>query len=403
MPEYQQTAALWARGVLQQEFGVEPRHMEFWMERGASHSHAGAVGFTPPPGVTIHTIPPEKSLGGMMLAGELDAALHYIVDDNLVDRSTADLWNHPDIGPLFPDPVAEGIRYYRKTGIFPINHGMVIKREIAEKHPWAVLNLLKAFDRANDIANRERAGARGVSRRHRPAAARGGGGVAHAARAARHPREPHDAGDRGALFARAGTDAARRQARGSVRAKRDGAMTEGGPMKQSLRRNCGRPDTGGRLCVMQAASHAQYPMKPIRHGRGHRTRRRARRRRPRHAGAALRALGQPIMVENRPGANGNIAGEIVARSAPDGYTLLFGHDSGMAINPHIYSKMAYDPLTDLDAGRHHGHLPAHPFGAPFAAGRATSRSSSPLRARPGRRFSTPRPATAASITFRPKC
>ena len=156
VPEYQQTAALWARGILQQEFGVEPRHMEFWMERGASHSHAGAVGFTPPPGVTVHTIPPEKSLGGMMLVGELDAALHYIVDSNLVDRSTANLWRHPDIGPLFPDPIAEGIRYYRKTGIFPINHGMVIKREIAEKHPWAVLNLLTAFNRANEIANRER-------------------------------------------------------------------------------------------------------------------------------------------------------------------------------------------------------------------------------------------------------
>jgi 4,5-dihydroxyphthalate decarboxylase len=156
VPEYQQTAALWARGVLQHEFGVEPRHMEFWMERGASHSHAGAVGFTPPPGVTIHTIPPEKTLGGMMLAGELDAALHYIVDRNLVDRSTADLWDHPDIAPLFADPLAEGIRYYRKTGILPINHGMVIKREVAEKHPWAILNLLTAFNRANDIANRER-------------------------------------------------------------------------------------------------------------------------------------------------------------------------------------------------------------------------------------------------------
>lgn len=156
VPEYQQTAALWARGVLQEEFGVEPRHLEFWMERGASHSHAEALGFTPPPGVTIHTVPPEKSLGGMMLAGEIDAVLHYIVDDNLVDRSTADLWHHPDVAPLFPDPWAEGIRYYRKSGIFPINHGMVIKREIAEKHPWAVLNVLKAFERANEVANRER-------------------------------------------------------------------------------------------------------------------------------------------------------------------------------------------------------------------------------------------------------
>jgi 4,5-dihydroxyphthalate decarboxylase len=156
VPEYQQTAALWARGVLQEEFGVEPRHMEFWMERGAARSHGGAIGFTAPPGVTIHTVPPEQDLGGMMLAGEIDAVFHYIVDDNLVDRSTADLWNHPDIGTLFPDPWAEGMRYYRKTGIFPINHGMVIRRELAERHPWAVLNLLKAFERANEIANRER-------------------------------------------------------------------------------------------------------------------------------------------------------------------------------------------------------------------------------------------------------
>ena len=156
VPEYQQTAALWARGVLQEEFGVEPRHMEFWMERGASHSLAGSASFAAPPGVTIHTIPPEKSLGSMMLSGEVDAALHYIVDHNLVDRSTADLWHHPDIAPLFPDPVAEGVRYFRKTGILPINHAMVIRREIAEKHPWTVLNLVKAFDRANEIANRER-------------------------------------------------------------------------------------------------------------------------------------------------------------------------------------------------------------------------------------------------------
>ncbi len=156
VPEYQQTAALWTRGVLQHEFGVEPREMEFWMERVPSHSHAGAVGFAPPPGVTIRQVPQEKSLGGMMLSGELEAVIHYIVDPNLVDRSTADLWSHPDIAPLFPDPVAEGVRYYRKTGIFPINHGMVIRRDLAERHPWVVLNLYKAFQRAGDLADRER-------------------------------------------------------------------------------------------------------------------------------------------------------------------------------------------------------------------------------------------------------
>ncbi|MDB5409717.1 MAG: 4,5-dihydroxyphthalate decarboxylase [Rhodospirillales bacterium] len=156
VPEYQQTAALWTRGILQHEFGVAPSDMEFWMERTPDISHAGATGFTPPPGVTIKQIPAEKNIGSMMLSGELEATLLYLREANLVDRSTADLWNHPDIKPVFPDPVVEGIRYFRKTGLYPINHGMVIKREIAEKHPWVVLNLFKAFERANEIADQVR-------------------------------------------------------------------------------------------------------------------------------------------------------------------------------------------------------------------------------------------------------
>jgi 4,5-dihydroxyphthalate decarboxylase len=157
VPEYQQTAALWIRGILQSEFGVTPRDMEFWMERAPERSHAGAVGFKPPAGVTIHQIPPDKSIDSMMVKGELDACMFYIRNQNLVDRSSEDLYNHPDIKPLFPDSEAEGIRYYQKTGIYPINHGMVVKREIAERNPWVVVNLLKAFNQANDIANRERA------------------------------------------------------------------------------------------------------------------------------------------------------------------------------------------------------------------------------------------------------
>jgi 4,5-dihydroxyphthalate decarboxylase len=156
VPEYQQTAALWARGALEHEFGVKARDMEWWMERVPSHSHRGAVGFEPPPGVTIKQVPAEKSLGSMMLSGEIDATVHYIRRTNLVDRSTADLAAHPEIRPLFADPVAEGVRYYRKIGLLPINHGMVLKREIAERHPWVVLNVLKAFERANELADRER-------------------------------------------------------------------------------------------------------------------------------------------------------------------------------------------------------------------------------------------------------
>jgi len=58
-------------------------------------------------------------------------------------------------------------------------------------------------------------------------------------------------------------------------------------------------------------------------------------------------LGQPVVVDNHAGSNGNIAGDMVAKSAPDGYTLLLGQDSLIAINPHLYSKMLFDPLKDL--------------------------------------------------------
>ncbi|MGH7089558.1 MAG: ABC transporter substrate-binding protein, partial [Stellaceae bacterium] len=142
VPEYQQTAALWTRGVLQHEFGVRAQDLEFWMERPPEKSHGGATGFAPPPGITLHYIPPDKDIGSMILSGELQAAIHYVGHGvNLVDRSSADLKSHPEIKTLFPDPAAEGVRFYRKTGLYPINHGMVIRRSLAEKQPWAVLNL----------------------------------------------------------------------------------------------------------------------------------------------------------------------------------------------------------------------------------------------------------------------
>jgi 4,5-dihydroxyphthalate decarboxylase len=158
VPEYVQTAALWTRGVLESEFGIAPRDMNFFMERVPERSHAGAIGFKAPPGITINQIPPEKSIASMLLGGELDAYMAYFRKHSvdMIDRSYVDLENHPDIKPLFADPAVEAARYYRKTGIYPINHGMAVKREVFEREPWIVINILKAFIAANDIAERER-------------------------------------------------------------------------------------------------------------------------------------------------------------------------------------------------------------------------------------------------------
>ena len=64
------------------------------------------------------------------------------------------------------------------------------------------------------------------------------------------------------------------------------------------------------------------------------------------AEALTRVLGQPVVVDNRPGAGGNVGNEIVAKAVPDGYTILFA-SSSIAIAAAVYSKLGYDPLKDL--------------------------------------------------------
>jgi tripartite-type tricarboxylate transporter receptor subunit TctC len=59
------------------------------------------------------------------------------------------------------------------------------------------------------------------------------------------------------------------------------------------------------------------------------------------------ALGQPLVVDNRPGSNGNLASETTAKAAPDGYTLLLCADAQIVIGPHLYAKMPLDTLKDL--------------------------------------------------------
>ena len=125
------------------------------MERTPETSHGGATGFKAPEGVTVHQIPLTTNIGEMMVRGELDATLRDLTHANLVDRSRINLASDARFKPLF-DRAAEAKRYFAKTGIYQINHGMVIRRSIFERHPWAALNIYNAFAKARGDVIRAR-------------------------------------------------------------------------------------------------------------------------------------------------------------------------------------------------------------------------------------------------------
>lgn len=146
VPEYQQTSAVWSRAVLEHEFGVRPADISWAMERPPALSHGGASGFAVPPGIDLRYIDPGETIASQLAAGELDASLVHLTEPNLIDRAPAGAGRRARVRPLFADPVGEGLRYYQATGILPVNHCVVIRRELAERHPWIVLNLYAAFD-----------------------------------------------------------------------------------------------------------------------------------------------------------------------------------------------------------------------------------------------------------------
>jgi 4,5-dihydroxyphthalate decarboxylase len=145
--EYQQSAALWSRGILQHEFGIRPEDMEWYQERTPRFSHSGATAFEPPPGLKFNYA--TKDLASMLVHDELDVAL--IQRGAGIDRPKGEVWKSPKVRTLFSDPKRESIRYFKKNGIIPAQHITVVRESILEEHPWVATSLYEAFEEAQRL------------------------------------------------------------------------------------------------------------------------------------------------------------------------------------------------------------------------------------------------------------
>lgn len=148
LPEYQITAVVWMRGMLQDEYGVRPTDIH-WRSGGQEQpGRSERTPLAPIPGLDLEPIPADKTLVGMLEAGELDALFTARAPSSFVRRA-------PNIGRLFPDYRAVEKAYYQKTGLFPIMHMVGLRKTLAEQHPWLATSLYKAFVEAKAYAMKD--------------------------------------------------------------------------------------------------------------------------------------------------------------------------------------------------------------------------------------------------------
>ena len=136
IPEWAQTAGIYVRGLLQHEYGVDLRRIE-WIQAGVHQpGREEKVELKLPAGIRI-TPQPAKTLAGMLASGELDAAI-----------SARD----PGGPRLFQNYLEIEEAYFRKTRIFPIMHVIALRREAYERNRWIAMNLFKAFEDAKRVS-----------------------------------------------------------------------------------------------------------------------------------------------------------------------------------------------------------------------------------------------------------
>jgi 4,5-dihydroxyphthalate decarboxylase len=122
---YTVTTGVWARGILQQEYGVDLSKIT-WVLSGDEH----VAEYRPPANVV--PLEPGKKMGDMLAAGELAAAIGVEVDS-------------PNVRPLIPDAFEAGVAALRRRGLYPINHTVVIRNELIAAHPQLAADVFDAF------------------------------------------------------------------------------------------------------------------------------------------------------------------------------------------------------------------------------------------------------------------
>ena len=125
---YTVTPGVWARGILQTAYGLDLNSVT-WVLSGDEH----VAEYVPPTNVVSST---NEDLNAMMISGEIDAAIGAGPTDS------------PEIVPLFPDAAGADADWFKKTGLYPISHMMVVKDEHLASHPWLPGELISMFQEA---------------------------------------------------------------------------------------------------------------------------------------------------------------------------------------------------------------------------------------------------------------
>jgi 4,5-dihydroxyphthalate decarboxylase len=145
LPEYQITAVVWMRGLMQHEYGVAPADIH-WRQGGQEEAgRHERTPLKPIPGIDLQPIADDQTLVGMLRAGELDALFTARAPSSFLN-------GEPHIARLFPDTRAAEMAYYKKTRMFPIMHLVGIRKRLVEQYPWLATSVYKAFCEAKALA-----------------------------------------------------------------------------------------------------------------------------------------------------------------------------------------------------------------------------------------------------------